>query len=319
MMKYVNSKNNNVYYNLAVEEYIFSNMMDDDFLLLWVNDPCVVIGKHQNIFEEVNCKEILKNGVPVARRHSGGGTVYHDKGNLNFTFITDYHPDRFLGYDEFLTPIIKILNEIGIPAEKSKVCDIVIGDKKISGNAQTIKKNRVLHHGTLLFDSELDTLRTILKPAEGEFKSKAVKSVRSSVTNIIDHLGDKKLDFEGFKDYFFNSFFAKGIDEIDEVKLSEAEVEKIRELEKTKCITWDWIYGFSPTFTYKKQSDFKGHQIDLALIIEKGRIKECKLKCKTLSVEKIESLLLGHRYDYFTLSDLCSEIEDLEDFADCLF
>lgn len=315
-MKFVNSKNNNVYYNLAVEEFIFSNMMDDDFLLLWVNDPCVVIGKHQNIFEEVNCKELQKNKVKAARRNSGGGTVFHDKGNLNFTFITDYNPDSFSGYDEFLSPIIRILNEMGIPAEKRKVCDIAIGDKKISGNAQSIKKNRVLHHGTLLFDSDLAALGTILKPADGEFESKAVKSIRSSVTNIIDHLVDKNLDLEGFRKVILHSFFAKGIDEI---KLSDADIEKIRDLEKTKYITWDWIYGFSPTFTYKKQDDFKGYQFDLYLVVEKGKIKECKLKSKILSVEKIESLLLGHRYDYFVLSDLCSEIEDLKDFADYLF
>lgn len=316
MMKFINSTSNNVYYNLAVEEYIFSNMIDDDFLLLWVNDPCIVVGKHQNIFEEVNCKEIQKNEVMVARRNSGGGTVFHDKGNLNFTIITDYNSDNFSGYDEFLSQIIKLLNEIGISAEKSKVCDIVIGDKKISGNAQSIKKKRVLHHGTLLFDSDLDALRTMLKPADGEFKSKAVKSVRSSVTNIIDHLGDKELDFDGFRNYVLHSFFVNGIDEI---KLSEAEIEKIHELEKAKYTTWDWIYGFSPTFTFKKQDYFNNHQFDLYLVVEKGKIKECELKSKTLAVNKIESLLLGHRYDYCVLSDLCSEIEDFADFADYLF
>ncbi|MBC3887113.1 lipoate--protein ligase [Acetobacterium paludosum] len=315
-MKYVNSKNNNVNYNLAVEEYIFSNMMDDDFLLLWVNDPCVVIGKHQNIFEEVNCKEIQKNGVTVARRNSGGGTVFQDKGNLNFTLITDYNPDNFSGYDEFLSPIIKILNEMGIPAEKRNVCDIAIGDKKISGNAQSIKKNRVLHHGTLLFDADLDALRTQLKPVNGEFKSKAVKSIRSSVTNIIDHLADKNLDFEGFKEVILNSLCSN---EIDEVKLSAADIEKIRALEKSKYVTWNWIYGFSPTFIFKKRGDFKDHQFDLYLVVEKGKIKESKFKSITLPVEKIESLLSGHRYDYFVLTDLFSGIKDLEDFADCLF
>lgn len=232
-MKFVNSQNNNVYFNLAVEEYIFNNMRDDDFLLLWVNDPCVVLGKYQNIFEEVNCKEIQRNGIKVARRNSGGGTVFHDAGNLNFTFSTDHNPITFFGYDEFLSPIIKILNEMGISAEKRNICDIVIGDKKISGNAQSIKKKRVLHHGTLLFDSDLEAFRNSLKPTKGVFESKAVKSVRSSVTNIIDHLSDKSLNFDRFKEVILNSFFLNGVDEF---KLLEGDIEKIREIEKTKYI-----------------------------------------------------------------------------------
>ena len=144
-----------VYTNLAIEEYVFHHFTDDNYLLLWKNEGSIVIGKHQNVFEKVNIKAIESSSVKVARRNTGSGAVFHDKGNLNYSLITDYDSEIFSGYDEFLNPMIKALNHLGVPAHKRRSSDIAIEDKKISGSAQTVKNNRILHHGTLLFDADL--------------------------------------------------------------------------------------------------------------------------------------------------------------------
>lgn len=315
-MKFVDSSSKDVYHNLALEEYVFSNFRDEDYVLLWANDPCIVLGKHQNIFEEINCKEIQKKGIKVARRNTGGGTVFQDRGNLNFTFITDYHLNTSSGYDKFINPIIKILNNLGVPAAKRKISDIAIGDKKISGNAQLTRNNRVLHHGTLLFESDLDNLRDLLKPTDGVFQSKAVKSVRSSVTNLKDYLIDRSMSIERFKKVILHALFRDGVDEL---KLSQADTELIEKIVETKYASWEWNFGCSPAFSYRKKGNFRGNLFDMDLLVEKGMIKKCSLKCDTLSVEYIQSLIVGQRYDYFVLSELFNEIRGLEDLAEYLF
>ena len=157
-MYYIEGENKDPYYNLALEEYMMANYTKGTYLLLWINEDSIVMGKYQNAYEELNLKAIEEDGIPVVRRISGGGTVFHDKGNLNYSFITDADREKG-GYEEFLHPIIKSLNRLGIHAQKRNVCDIVIGDKKISGSAKCSRKGRVLQHGTLLFDSDLKKLR----------------------------------------------------------------------------------------------------------------------------------------------------------------
>lgn len=315
-MKYIESNSSDVYYNLALEEYIFNNFKDDDYLLLWMNDDCVVLGKYQNIFEEVNCKQLQTHRIKAARRNSGGGTVFHDKGNLNFSFITDFDTDSFSGYDQFIAPIIRILNDMGVAAEKRNACDIFVGDNKISGNAQLIKKKRVLHHGTLLFDSDLGKLCNLLKPTDGVFESKAVKSVRSHVANIIDFLDDKGMDICGFKDTILHGLFPFGV---QEMQLSAEDRKRIEQTASGKYSSWEWNFGASPAFILNKEAIYHENKLYINLAVEGGLIKKCELACEILPVEALRDLILGQRYDFFVLFKIFREIKDFEDFAEYLF
>lgn len=137
------------FYNQAFEEYVYQTYLDDDIFLLWQNAPAVVVGSYQNICREVHVEALRQRGIPVVRRISGGGTVYHDLGNVNYTYIV--RASGTVDYDAVLSPVIAALNEIGVPARKNRTCDIAIGDLKISGSAQRMTKGRLLHHGTLLF------------------------------------------------------------------------------------------------------------------------------------------------------------------------
>lgn len=181
-MKFLILDSHDPYLNLAIEQYLFENC-DDDVFMLWQNEPCVVIGKNQNAYTEINFDLLNEKGVKVVRRITGGGAVYHDFGNLNYTFISDKRSEG-IDFAYFTAPIIEALSSFGIDACLSGRNDILVDGKKISGNAQHTSGTRVLHHGTLLFDSELDFLSSLLKVDEEKIKSKAIKSTRSRVTNI---------------------------------------------------------------------------------------------------------------------------------------
>ena len=170
------------YLNLAIEEYLF-RYSGDDIFMLWQNEPCVVIGKNQNAYAEINLDMLRENGVKPVRRITGGGAVYHDLGNLNYTFISAKQSDG-IDFAYFTAPIIEALASIGVEATLSGRNDLLVGDKKISGNAQHTSEGRVLHHGTLLFDASLDFLSGVLTVDEEKIKAKAIKSTRSRVTNI---------------------------------------------------------------------------------------------------------------------------------------
>ena len=207
-MKYMKVTGTDIYYNLALEEYMFNKSSEESVLLLWKNDTSIVLGKYQNVYEEINIKEVSRKHISVARRNTGGGTVFHDRGNLNYSFITSCSSGMFSDYDEFIFPVIKALNGLGVPAQKRNNSDIAIGTSKISGSAQAVKSHRILHHGTLLFDADMEGLHLLLKPSDGRFTSKAVKSVRSDVTNISDHLRDK-MTIDEFEEYLLENIISE--------------------------------------------------------------------------------------------------------------
>lgn len=299
-MKVFDSTNTDVYFNLAMEEYLFKNCVDTEFLLLWKNHNSIVLGKHQNIFEEINLAAVAESGIPVARRNTGGGTVFHDEQNLNYSFISNSEGDGFANYEQFLTPVIKALNEMGIPAVKRRTSDIAIGEQKISGSAQTVKKGRVLHHGTLLYNSDLSLLKNLLKTTAAKITSKSVKSVRSEVTNIKKHMTDQSMTMAAFKDTLLEKLLPDGF---EKVSLTEADIQAIQILVDEKYSQWEWNYGQSPKFSFEKDSTLLSNkgiktQLDVKLEIIKGRITKCDVTVDGLANAELIERLTGARYGY---------------------
>lgn len=322
-MKVVDNTNEDVYYNLALEEYLFKNFTESEYLLLWKNTNSIVLGKHQNVFEEINLKAVEESGIPVARRNTGGGTVFHDEQNLNYSFITNCQGDAFADYDQFLTPVIKALNEMGVPAGKRRTSDIAIGDHKISGSAQTVKKGRILHHGTLLYNSDLTLLKNLLKTTEGKITSKSVKSVRSDVTNIKKHIKDQSMTIEAFKDKLLETLFPDGI---EKVSITPADIQSIQALVDEKYSQWQWNYGNSPKFSFEKESVITNKaglekKMGIKLEIVKGKIAKCEVTVDGLTNTEIEAMLTGSRYGYQEIINKLKEIKFVKNTlqnADCL-
>ena len=184
-MKYIDSQSHDSYFNLALEEYILkNNEIEEDIVFLWQNTPTIVVGNNQNTIEEINMPFVTEKNIKVVRRLSGGGAVYQDLGNLNFTFIKHLDNTSNTDIKRFALPVAEALNKLGVPAQLTGRNDISVEEKKISGNAQRLYKNKLLHHGTLLFDTDLELMAQVLKVGLDKIESKGIKSVRSRVTNI---------------------------------------------------------------------------------------------------------------------------------------
>lgn len=302
-MKLFDSTHTDVYFNLAMEEYLFKNYVDTEYLLLWKNRNSIVLGKHQNIFEEINLKAVAESEIQVARRNTGGGTVFHDEQNLNYSFIRNCGEDGFTSYDQFLIPIIKALNAMGIPASKRGTSDITIGEQKISGSAQMVKKRRVLHHGTLLYNSDLALLKNLLKTTEGHIISKSIKSVRSDVTNIKKYMSDQSMTIESFKDTLLAKLFPHGF---EKMSLTDEDIHSIQTLADEKYSQWEWNYGQSPKFTFEKSTVVLSTkrvkiQLDVKLDVVKGKINRCEILVNGLANSELVEHLTGANYGYYEL------------------
>ena len=237
----------NPFFNIAAEEYILKHFSEDVFML-WQNEPSVIIGKHQNTMAEINHAYIEQNSIPVIRRISGGGTVFHDLGNLNFTFIKTIIGEDLVDFKRFIDPIISVLKELGVDARQEGHNDIRINGLKCSGNAEHVFKNRVLHHGTILFSSDLDSLGVALRSAEERFTGRAVKSRRSPVTNIISHLPEKISMVEFIEKVYKHQL------SVDHgarfYNLTDKDILEIQNLADQKYKSWEWNYGYSPAYHY---------------------------------------------------------------------
>ncbi|MBV7274966.1 lipoate--protein ligase [Clostridium sp. PL3] len=308
-MKYILSNSFNPYFNLALEEYIFKTVGAlEDFIILWQNDNTIVIGRHQNTIEEINSDFVKKNKINVVRRITGGGAVYHDLGNLNFSFITGYDKNNMIDYKKYTIPVINALKKLGVNAQLSGRNDLTIDGKKFSGNAQSMHKGRILHHGTLLFDSNLDILGKVLNVSLDKIQSKGIKSVRSRVTNIKDYL-EKGTSINEFKELLLKNLFENN--DLEEYCLSEDDANSINKLKESKYDTWEWNYGKSPKFNFKNSKRFTNGKLEILLNVNDGYITECKIYGDFLAlcgVDELEKSIVGNKYEKGDIETLLKNI-----------
>lgn len=307
MLLIIDNKNyKDPFVNLALEEYCVRNLqMNNDYLLFYINDPSVIIGKHQNTIEEINSEYVKENNISVVRRISGGGAVYHDHGNLNFSFMTKHSQQSIHNFKLFTGPVIRVLNEMGVKAELNGRNDITVNQKKISGNAQFTDTRSMFSHGTLLFDSDLDNITKALNVDQGKIESKGIKSVRSRVANIKDYISGN-IKIEEFKEILIRSVLDPGKELSESVySLSEGQWKEVYKLSESKYRSWEWNYGRSPEFNIKKVKRFDIGQIDVRINVKDGLIYGVKIYGDFLGhgdLSELENKMSGVRYEKTNVS-----------------
>jgi lipoate-protein ligase A len=298
----IQSKTDDIFFNLATEEYLLRNTKED-YMMLWRSMPVVVVGKHQNALAEINPEFIRKHKINIARRLSGGGAVYQDPGNINFSFICNGEKGKLVDFKKFLKPILGFLESKSIPAHLGDRNDIIVNNFKVSGNAEHVYKERVLHHGTLLYNSELNALKASLSEKSDRFIDNAIQSNRSNVVNIIDYL-EHKLTAKDFMQDLFKflvNYFTGSI----HYEINNQEENEIKELVDSKYSKWEWIFGYSPTFLIKTEIILENIEHILQFKIAKGIIVEADIM-KFSSNNKLQLLtknIIGSRYNYETLKE----------------
>ncbi len=289
--------------NLATEEYLLKHN-DDDFFILWVNEPSVIVGKHQNIYAEIDYHYAKEKKLSLFRRISGGGAVFHDMGNINFSFIINKPGRQVLNYRDMLFPIINALGEAGIKAEFDGRNGLMIEGYKISGCAQHICKNRLLHHGTLLFDSGLNMLNKVLK-TRCEYVHKSIHSVPSKVTNISNHLKGKMNmnDFMELLTLHVQNEYGM-LDNSFEIK----ENSTIHQLMKEKYHLWEWNVGRSPDYTFKTVIPYQGGDIHISFTVHKGYIQTMQIDDKqSAGLSNIAHALVNVRHEENAIHTICNQ------------
>ena len=302
-MKLIIRNSTNPYFNIAAEEHFLKNY-DDDIIMFWQSSHSVIIGKHQNTMAEVDINFINKNKIPVIRRISGGGTVYHDYGNINYTIIRSLeNREKLVDFVEFTKPIIIFLSSLGLKAVYEGKNNLTINGKKFSGNSAHVFKNRILNHGTILFNTNLDNLEAAISPLNYKIKDKSVRSIRANVANIAPQLPQSiSIDvfMEKLINYYKNYFNIELISQI-----SDIDTVKITELVETKYKLWDWNYGYSPSYSFN--NEYNGNT--LSMKIKKGVITNISLNCDVLYDIQISSSLLNKKYDHDAIKEILSKYD----------
>ena len=310
-MRYLLNESTDAYFNLASEEYLLKHTTDDIFYL-WRNDNAIIVGKNQNTLSEINVDYVKEKNIKVVRRLTGGGAVYHDLGNINYTFIEN-NKKSFNDFRGFCKPIIKALNEIGVEAEFTGRNDMTIQGKKFSGTAQCKYKDRVMHHGTLLFSSVKADISGALKPRDIKFTDKSVKSVASRITNISEYL-PQPMEIIEFRDRLMTSVTGSENSHIE--YFTPAEIDEIKKLRDEKYSKWEWNFGQSPKFSMTKEGKFPGGTLEVTLEVKHGVIENFRIYGDffgTKDVEQLENQLIGIRHNEESVRSVMKNIE-LSDF-----
>ena len=320
-MFFLKSPSRDPYFNLALEEHLMGS--DGEFLMLWRNAPSVIVGKFQNTPEEVDLRYAEERRIPVARRLTGGGAVYHDEGNLNYTIIIDEDGGE-VDFQSFAQPVIRALARFGVRAEFNGRNDLVTDGKKISGCAQCVRNGRLLHHGCILLDTDLDVLSRVLKGNKEKYASKGVDSVASRVTTV-NACAPQRVDMEKFPQVLAREILSGQVAE--PYALSEEELRSVRELRERKYASWEWNFGFGANYGFANERRFPWGTVSVKMDVQAGRIRSVRLfgDCFGGDVGALEARLTGlaldgHLKDTLSGWDLSPYIRDArgEDLAELL-
>lgn len=327
-MLYIINNSTDPWFNLALEEVLMKDKsINDDIVMLWQNDKSVIIGKHQNTVEEVNQQFADSNNIKIARRTTGGGAVYHDLGNLNYTFITNYYNKEEVDFKKFAIPVVKALQSLGLNPELSGRNDILLDGKKISGTALACIGDRFMFHGTLLFDINIDMASKVLTVKADKIESKGIKSVKSRITNIKPYLQGSSIS--DFKEKIISSF-EQNSDDFIKRGINQSEIDRVYELYENKFSKSEWNYGYSPNCNFHKYTKQPCGGIDINLNIENGYVTECKIFGDFIGIRDIcdvENTLKNKLYSINTIREEIVKLDlnqyfgiiTTEQLMDCIF
>ncbi|MDR1865190.1 MAG: lipoate--protein ligase [Bacteroidales bacterium] len=309
----INDHHTDAWFNAAAEEHVFRNFGEPCFML-WCNEPAVVIGRHQNTLAEINFDYVKRHDIKVVRRLSGGGAVFHDPGNINFSFIDNKQDNEWIDFPKYIRPVVAALHAAGVDAQPNERNDLTMDGKKISGNAEHASRNRILHHGTLLYRTELSVLSEALSAAPAKFSDKAVKSVRSRVTNISNHLANPP-ETEVFRSQLFRHVM-NGLPGAREYRYSAADLDAIHRLRDEKYATWEWNFGQSPGYSMLHGIPTGAGYLEAHLNVQKGIISHLRFSGDmpdVCNMSGLERLLLHTPHNETAVREKLSSVR----FADC--
>ena len=315
-MLLIDSPSQNAYFNIASEEYLLHRFPTEDIFLLYVNAPSIIVGKFQNTLAEINLDYVKEKDIKVVRRMSGGGTVYHDLGNLNFSFHTLLGQNDFGDFSFFTQPVLNTLQKLGVPAVLQGRNDLLVEGKKFSGNAKLARHGKMIQHGTILLNSEMEVLGDALKVNPLKFIDKAIKSNRARVTNLIEYL-PKETTTSDLKKLLTEEIMINN-KAAERYELTEEDLKGIRQLMVEKYETWDWNFGFSPQYNFKKAIKVPAGFIEIHLEVVHGIIEKVKIFGDFFAskpIEELEELLLGQKHEGTALNELFSKIDLTEFFG----
>lgn len=318
-MQYLAMKSHDIRRNLATEQYLMnSDQIKPPFMLFYIEDDCIIVGRNQNTLEEINQPYCEQHGVTVTRRLSGGGAMYQDLGNLCFSFVVPADEVRFGDFKDLVKPVVDALHEMGCTgAEVTGRNDIVVDGKKFSGNAMYTRAGKTFSHGTLMYNVNTDAVSHALHVPQDKIASKGIKSVRSRVTNIMPYL---KPEYQNLTTMQFRDELIKKIYQTDslaeaqqnEYELTAEDNAAIDALEQKLYQNWDWVYGKSPEFTVKKRQHFTSGTIDARFLVEAGQVKSLKIYGDffgTGDVHDVEGALTGLKYDPVVLKQALNKLD----------
>ena len=308
MMYILYNENVDPYWNLAAEEHLL-RAYNDDFFMLWRNEPSIIIGRHQNANAEINIPYVKEKGIKVVRRISGGGAVFHDLGNINFTFIQGGDDPKTIDFEKYTKPIVDALQKLGVSARLEGRNDLSIDGKKISGNAEHILKKRILHHGTLLFSAKMTDLSTALKVNLDKYRDKAVKSIRKRVTNISENLKDP-MTVEQFIQYLISQMKEQYPNSLN-FTFNDQDLNHINKMVEEKYHTWDWNFGRSPDYNFKQSGRTNGGTIEVNMDVHHGIIEKVKIYGDFFSMRDLSEFENKLEKTPHTLDDIKAKFDQI--------